>query len=253
MATIAISGKGGSGKTTLAAMIVRHIVMRGRGAVLAVDADPNSCLGLMLGVEPAGTIAQLRDQAAEKGRAASGVDRLRSFEYGLQQVITEAKGFDLLTMGRPEGPGCYCSANNILRTFLDKLSSQYKYVVIDNEAGMEHLSRRTNGNVDVLCIVAEQTAVGETTARRIFALAKALPIAVKQIGIVWNKAEQGTQLDEIETLGVVPFDPQLLDASANGKTIFTVNETNRAFSAVGRMLDDKLKLWRILNANSADR
>jgi CO dehydrogenase maturation factor len=253
MATIAISGKGGSGKTTLAAMIVRHIVMRAAGPVLAVDADPNSCLGLMLGVEPTGTIAQLREQAAAKGRAASGVDRLRSFEYGLQQVITEAKGFDLLTMGRPEGPGCYCSANNILRTFLDKTSSQYKYVVIDNEAGMEHLSRRTNGNVDVLCIVAEQTAVGETTARRILELARELPIAIKRIGVVWNKAEQDRRLEGIDTFGAVPFDEALLDASVKGKTIFDIGEHSPALSAVGTMLDDKLNLWRILNANSADR
>jgi len=147
--TIAISGKGGSGKTTLAAMIIRFLLAQtDRKTVLVVDADPNACLGLTLGVQPTGTIANIREMKP----SSAGMDRLRSFEYNMQQAITEADGFDLLTMGRPEGPGCYCAANNILRTFMDKLSSTYGYVVVDNEAGMEHLSRRTTNNVDLLCI-----------------------------------------------------------------------------------------------------
>ena len=137
--TIAISGKGGSGKTTLAAMIIRSLLEKvNKGAVLAVDADPNSCLGLTLGVQPVGIVADIREDARAKPPSNTGVDRIRSVEYGIQQAITEAEGFDLLTMGRPEGPDCYCAVNNMLRKFLDELSSQYKFVVIDNEAGMEH-------------------------------------------------------------------------------------------------------------------
>ena len=164
--TIAVSGKGGSGKTTMAAMITRILATAGSGPVLAVDADPNSCLGLTLGLKSAGTIAQIREDVVQKPANNTGLDRVRTFEYGIQQAITEADGFDLLTMGRPEGPRCYCSANNILRQFLNKLSSQYAYVVVDNEAGMEHLSRRTTNDVDLLCIVAEQTPIGFVTAKK---------------------------------------------------------------------------------------
>ena len=191
--TIAISGKGGSGKTTVAAMIIRFLCGRSRGPVLAVDADPNSCLGLLCGVQPVSTIAELREKARVGQPGKAGMDRVRSFEYDMQQAITEASGFDLLTMGRPEGPGCYCAVNNILRTFLDKLSKAYKFVVIDNEAGMEHLSRRTTNDVDLLGIVAEQTPLGVLTAQRIYQLAGQLPVSIKEIGIIWNNTSSVTE------------------------------------------------------------
>jgi CO dehydrogenase maturation factor len=238
--TIAISGKGGSGKTTLAAMIIRLLAGQSQGAILAVDADPNSCLGQALGVEPEDTIAEIREQTRQKQPGDEGTDRLRSLEYGLQQAITEASGFDLITMGRPEGPSCYCAVNNMLRTFLDKLSSQYQYVIIDNEAGMEHLSRRTTNNVDLLCIVAEPTAVGELTARRIFELAKKLPISVKEIGVIWNRADSSKNVDGIDTLGHIPNDESIFDASMQGKTIFDLDENSAALSAVRKILESKL-------------
>lgn len=238
--TIAISGKGGSGKTTLAAMIIRLLAGQSQGAILAVDADPNSCLGQALGVEPEDTIAEIREQTRQKQPGDEGTDRLRSLEYGLQQAITEASGFDLITMGRPEGPSCYCAVNNMLRTFLDKLSSQYQYVIIDNEAGMEHLSRRTTNNVDLLCIVAEPTAVGELTARRIFELAKKLPISVKEIGVIWNRADSSKNVDGIDTLGHIPNDESIFDASMQGKTIFYLDENSAALSAVRKILESKL-------------
>ena len=243
--TIAISGKGGSGKTTLAAMLIRYLLKKRPGrAILAVDADPNSCLGAELGVEPAGTIAEIREQTRSKTPGSSGTDRLRSFEYGIQQAITEASGFDLLTMGRPEGPDCYCAVNNMLRTFLDKLSSQYQFVVIDNEAGMEHLSRRTTNNVDLLCIVAEPTSLGVVTVQRISGLAKQLPILVKEIGVIWNKLDGKsggeTQLEGVETLGSVPFDQSVFDASMQGKTVFDLEENSPAFLAVREIFKHKL-------------
>jgi CO dehydrogenase maturation factor len=238
--TIAISGKGGSGKTTLAAMIIRLLCSQSQGAILAVDADPNACLAAMLGVEPEDTIAEIREQTRQKQPGGEGTDRLRSLEYGIQQAITEATGFDLLTMGRPEGPSCYCAVNNILRTFLDKLSSQYQYVIIDNEAGMEHLSRRTTNNVDLLCIVAEPTSLGTLTARRIFELAKQLPISVKEIGVIWNRAESSKKVDEIETFGYIPNDKTIFDASMQGQTIFDLGENSAALSAVRKILEYKL-------------
>ena len=238
MTTIAVSGKGGSGKTTIAAMIIRYLIEQaGSGAVLAVDADPNSCLGITLGVEPEGIIADIREDARTKTPTNSGVDRLRTVEYGIEQAITEARGFDLLTMGRPEGPDCYCAVNNMLRKFLDKLSSQYRYVVIDNEAGMEHLSRRTTNNVDLLCIIAESTPIGSVTAQRIFALAKKLPISIKQIGVIWNKTEDNKKLNGIDIFGYIPYDNALFDNSVRGDTIFDVRNDNPAYLEVVKIIE----------------
>jgi CO dehydrogenase maturation factor len=189
-------------------------------------------------VEPATTIAHLREQARTK--QPGGTDRIRSFEYEIQQAITEAAGFDLLTMGRPEGPSCYCAVNNILRQFLDRLSSQYGFVIIDNEAGMEHLSRRTTNNVDLLCIVSEQTPLGELTARRIFALAEQLPISVNRIGIIWNRTDSFKKLNDIETLGCIPYDEAVLNAAMQGKTIFDLKENNSALAAAKKILEQNL-------------
>ncbi|MFH1883265.1 MAG: AAA family ATPase [Planctomycetota bacterium] len=254
--TIAISGKGGSGKTTLAAMIIRFLLAQAdRKAVLAVDADPNSCLGVMLGVQPAATVADIREDARTKPPSNAGMDKVRSVEYGIQQAITEAEGFDLLTMGRPEGPSCYCAVNNMLRKFLDELSSQYQFVIIDNEAGMEHLSRRTTNNVDLLCIAAEPTSIGALTARRIFDLAKQLPIVVRQIGVIWNKiADSGQRLADsekklnairytlnaIETFGHIPYDKAVSDASMQAKTVFDLANDSPAFSAAWKIFEKKL-------------
>lgn len=243
--TIAVSGKGGSGKTTVAAMMVRLLAESCTGPVLAVDADPNACLGLTLGVEPTGSIAQIREEVIQKPPTNTGIDRVRSFEYGIQQVITEADRFDLITMGRPEGPRCYCSANNILREFLDKLSSQYTYVIIDNEAGMEHLSRRTTNNVDLLCIVAEQSPLGDLTAQRIFELVKQLQISVKQIGVVYNRAEKDKKLNTIDVFGHVPFDNAVLNASLQGKTVFDLEHNCPALSAVQKILEQKLNVRKL--------
>jgi len=244
--TIAMSGKGGSGKTILAAMFIRYLLEERPGrAILAVDADPNSCLGAELGVKSVGTIAEIREQSRSKSPSTGGMDRVRAFEYGIQQAITEASGFDLLTMGRPEGPDCYCAANNMLRMFLDKLSSQYQFVIIDNEAGMEHLSRRTTNNVDLLCIVAEPTSIGVLTAQRISELAEQLPILVKETAVVWNKVDGKSdvpKLGEIKILGTVPYDQSLFAASVQAKTVFDLEGNGPALLAVQEIFENKLNL-----------
>jgi len=240
--TIAISGKGGTGKTTMAAMIIRILCEQYEGSVLAVDADPNSCLGMTMGLEPVGTIAEVREKAAEKTVSNAAVDRVRSFQYGIQQLVTEGTRFDLLTMGQPEGPGCYCAANNLLRNFLDKLSTSYRFVVMDNEAGMEHLSRRTTNSVDILCIIAEATNIGTITARRIFELSKRLPISVKETGVIWNRINSANELNGIEIFGSVPYDDTVFDASMQGKTIFDIEQNSPAFVALHKILRKKLKI-----------
>ncbi|MDK1031137.1 MAG: AAA family ATPase [Planctomycetia bacterium] len=236
--TIAISGKGGSGKTTVAAMITRFLSREVAKTTLAVDADPNSCLGLALGVEPGRTVSDIREDALEKRLEVSpGMSKMRSFEYGIQQLIEESRGFDLLTMGRPEGPKCYCAVNNILRGYLDALADAYPFIVMDNEAGMEHLSRRTTNNVDWLYIIAEPTAAGILTANRIQALAGSLPIAVRNTSIVWNKVTGELPPEVVgaapaEATRKIPNDQAVAEASQKGATVFDLPADNPALLAL---------------------
>jgi CO dehydrogenase maturation factor len=238
--TIAVSGKGGSGKTTLAAMILRRLIERGSRGILAVDADPNACLGLALGAPPGKTVADLREETLAGKLPGSDTDRERAFELALHQILVEANGFDLVTMGRPEGPKCYCAVNHLLRRYLDQAGGDYRWVVIDNEAGMEHLSRRTTTGVDLLLIVTETTAVGVTTARRILDLAGRLPIAVKRCGVLWNKVPEGAPLpsgaEALPTLGRVPLDPAVLEASMRGATVFELDPARPSYRAVGELM-----------------
>jgi CO dehydrogenase maturation factor len=235
--TIAVSGKGGAGKTTIAAMIMRELIGLSSQAVLGVDADPNSCLAMMLGVESEGTISKLREDARSKDPSNAGIDRLTAFEYGLEQVLTESNGFDLVTMGHPEGRSCYCAANNLLRKYLDKLSLQYSFVVMDNEAGMEHLSRRTTNDIDLLCIIAEPGPIGEMTVRRISELTKTLETKVKSTGVIWNRSDSVKELDGIENFGAVPYDKAVLDAVMQGDSIFDVDSNSPAITAVRQILE----------------
>lgn len=237
--TIAISGKGGSGKTTLSSLMVRALVEQSAGSVLAVDADPNACLALTMGVEIEGTIADIRDLSREK-KDNDGMDRSRFFEYGIQSVVAESNGFDILTMGHPEGPSCYCAANNLLRKYVDNLSNSYDYVILDNEAGMEHLSRRTTNHVDLLLIVAEPTVIGEVTAKRIVDLVSKLPIEIKQTGVIWNRADEGIAIEGLEELGCISYDQGLHDISRERKTIFDLDKDNPAFLAVKEILKKNL-------------
>jgi len=239
--TIAVSGKGGSGKTTFIAMITRLLIEQpDRKSVIVVDADPNACLGLTLGVEPELTVADIREKTRAQGASNTGMDKVRSVEYGIQQAITEAEGFDLLTMGRPEGPSCYCAVNNMLRKFMDQLGSQYDFVIIDNEAGMEHLSRRTTNNVDVLFIVAEPNNIGCLTVQRISELSRKLPIDVKRKGIIWNRADIGKEIDDIDNFGHIPYDKSVFDTSMQDKTVFDLANDSPAFSEVRKIFEDIL-------------
>jgi len=247
--TIAISGKGGSGKTTVAALIVRRLVEQTGRPVLAVDADPNACLGLALGVEPETTVADIRDAVLNRELDGANANREVAFEYAVHRAVAEAKGFDLLTMGLPEGPKCYCAVNNLIRKYLDEAAGDYPYIVLDNEAGMEHLSRRTTDAVEFLVVVAEATAVGAATARRILGLSERLPITVRRRGVLWNKVADPALIEtlgaDLPAIGVVPYDDAVLEGSTRGATVFDLPADGPAAGAVGDALAG------ILNADKA--
>ena len=170
--TIAVAGKGGTGKTTLAGLLVRRLAAEGAGPILAIDADPASNLNTVLGLPLEKTVGDVREETSAKARdnlLEAGIAKRDLLDYEINSSVVEGVGVDLLAMGRPEGPGCYCAANNMLRAIIDTIADSYPWVLIDNEAGLEHLSRRTTRDVDVLFIISDATVRGITTAGRIAA------------------------------------------------------------------------------------
>jgi CO dehydrogenase maturation factor len=200
--TIAITGKGGVGKTTLAGLIVHRLIARGCRPVLAVDADPNTCLDGVLGVAIRQTIGGVREEARQlvgKGLSA-GVSKQELLELKIAESLVEGVDFDFLAMGRPEGPGCYCYANNVLKQALGEIAKNYPYVVLDNEAGLENLSRRIVQKVDLLVLVADPSRRGLETVRRLYALAREMDIAFDRLAIVVNRLRQAELPPEAEAI-----------------------------------------------------
>jgi CO dehydrogenase maturation factor len=249
--SVAIAGKGGVGKTTLAALLVRSLIESGVRPVLAVDADPNSCLGDALGLACGKTLAEIRETGASpEGSPASGLGRARAVEDEIQREgVVEGDGFDVVTMGRSEGPKCYCYVNSLLRKSLDELSRGYAAVVLDNEAGMEHLSRRTTNRMDWLVVVTDPTLPALRAAGRILELSRSLPITIGRRGVVANRAP-GKGLAEafekelaavaaandVERLPDVPQDDALERAAAEGGDVFGVASEALAVHAVGEIV-----------------
>lgn len=200
--TIAIAGKGGTGKTAIASLLIK--LLSQKGLVLAVDADPSTNLNLALGLplELKGTVGQVREkltQDVSKGWASPTITKQDYLFGGIMESLVESKGFDLLAMGRPEGPGCYCAPNEFLRASLDKLVKDYKYryIVMDSEAGMEHISRQTTRDVDILLIISNPTMKSITVAARIKELIGELRTAVGRVALIVNRVN-GTLPPEIE-------------------------------------------------------
>jgi CO dehydrogenase maturation factor len=243
---IAIAGKGGTGKTTVAALLVRLIAEKKLGSVLAVDADPNSNLGEALGVKPRETIGSILDRiAAHPEKIPSGTPKERFIEYEVQAAVEEAAGFDLLTMGRPEGPGCYCYVNNVLRNIVGKLLGDYDYIVMDNEAGLEHLSRRTTRSADALVVVSDATPVGLKAAGRIAELVKELEIKTKKELLLINRLGREIGEDKLKGLGLeyignLPQDPQIEKISLNGASLMDLKDNAEALSALRKIGE---KIW----------
>ncbi len=243
---IAVAGKGGVGKTTISALLVRALHERSGKLIMAVDADPNSNLGDKLGVRPEHTIGELReDLLARADQIPPGQSKQEFVRYQMRLATVEGDGFDLLSMGRPEGQGCYCYINNILRTFLDIAMDDYDYVVIDNEAGMEHLSRRTTKAMDVLVLVSDPTKTGIETAGRLATLAKEMRLEIGCLVLVMNGVRGQPSAAISEAAGellscqsfTVPYSEDLLDLNAEGRTLFELSEDDHAYKAVNAMLD----------------
>ncbi len=192
--TIAVTGKGGTGKTTLSALMISSLVRQGRGPVLAVDADPNSCLDAAMGVRVRATVGSVREEAKAivSGAATGGMGKRELLELKIAEGLVEADGFDLIAMGRPEGPGCYCYANGVLREVISSLSHAYPYTLIDNEAGLENLSRRIVASVDLLVLATDPSQNGMATVRRLHALAREMDVSYKRLAVVVNRAANET-------------------------------------------------------------
>ncbi len=182
---IAMAGKGGTGKTTLTALLIKYLVSSGKTPVLAVDADANANLNELLGLEVDVTLWEIRDRM--KTETPQGMTKNEFMELHINQAVIEARGFDLLVMGQPEGPGCYCMANSILAQVMEKLSRNYRYLLVDNEAGMEHLSRLNLRKIHTLFVVSDPSARGVLTAARIADLTKALQVEVGQKVLIVNR------------------------------------------------------------------
>ncbi len=246
---IGFAGKGGTGKTTIAAMTVRYLIEKKKKAVLAVDADSNSCLNEALGVEIHATIGKLREESLEKVRSGAdrpgGMSMEQLFDYQVQQSIIESNSFDLMVMGRPEGPGCYCAANNIIRKYTDKLADDYSYVVIDNEAGMEHLSRRTTHEIDLLLVISDPTMKGVQTAKRINGLVDELKLAVDKRRLIINRVSGGnfnklkSTFPDLPAEDVfnVPQDDNIFQLDLEGKPVFELPSDSIAVKTVFEILD----------------
>ena len=226
--TIAVSGKGGTGKTTFAGMIIRYLLEKKKGPVLAVDADANANLNEVLGIEVKSTIGEMRELMKEPDEVPTGMTKDVWFEYKVQEALTESKGFDLLVMGRPEGPGCYCAANTLARKYIDMLTENYPYIVIDNEAGMEHFSRLTTRDVDLLFVLSDSSRRGIMTAARIRDLVRELKLNIKKDLLVLNRMEGGLQQDTAEEIkknrldlaGIIPSDEEIIRFDRNGTPTF---------------------------------
>ncbi|RLG33032.1 ATP-binding protein [Methanosarcinales archaeon] len=239
---IAVSGKGGTGKTLISSLLIRHFSKK--TPVLAIDADPDSNLPEALGVKVERTVGDIRESITGDGVAA--------FEGKIQEVLVEERDFDLFVMGRPEQEGCYCVVNNILRVAIDSLSKNYDITIIDCEAGLEHLSRRTTRNVDFMIVVTDATRKGILTAKRVKEIADELNIKFKKIRVIVNRVapelreEMENALNEagLEVIGFIPHDPIVAEYDLKGKTVFELPEDTpvvQSFNEIVSKIEEELK------------
>jgi CO dehydrogenase maturation factor len=242
---IAICGKGGTGKTTLSAVILRLLIRSGKGPVFVIDADADGNLADALGLKGAETVGAVLDEMEKKAsQLPPGMSKDDWLEARLAEVLVEEKGFDFLSMGRGEGPGCYCYVNSVLRRIMDKLESQYPYSVMDNAAGMEHLSRRTTRAADCLFLVSDHSLRGVESGARIAELAKELKLDVKEMGFVINRVPgnidpvilQRVKEKGLKIFGSIPEDDQIKRFDLEGRSLLDLPDDNQVVRAVGEIV-----------------
>ncbi len=255
--TIALAGKGGTGKTTIASMFVKYLVENGKGRVLAIDADPSANLNLALGLALEQTIGDIREEMLAQVNplngsinGSPGMNKYDYLDYQIEYALVEGARVDLLAMGRPEGPGCYCAVNHILRDIIDRMGRSYDYVVIDNEAGLEHLSRRTTRDVDALYVVTDPTVRGVVAATRIAELRDELDVNIKQAYLIVNRVQgqltpalQGA-VDKvgIPLAGIIPSDPQVTQMDADGQALVELPDNAIIFQAISAIAQATLPM-----------
>ena len=242
---LAMTGKGGVGKTTLSALTLGWLAAHGGSPVLAVDADSNANLNEAMGIRYQATVGGIRESARKEANQMKGVSKQEFLDLRVQEALVEQKGYDLIVMGRPEGQGCYCFANNVLRDVLDKLARNYRNIVIDSEAGLEHISRRTLLSVDYLLIVSDCTVRGVRTAGRISALADEVALPTKQRGLIVNRVPGGCLPEAIAEavkatgltlLAAIPLDQDVAALDADGVPVSTIPPEAPARIAMNELL-----------------
>jgi CO dehydrogenase maturation factor len=246
--TIALAGKGGTGKTTISALMIRYLMEKRDGSILAIDADPATNLNMVLGMGIDGNVGDIREDmldmvqssGALAGSMPGGMSKQEYLDYQVQMAVTEGDKIDLLVMGRPEGQGCYCAANQMLRVIVDRLGKQYDYVVIDNEAGMEHLSRRTTRDVDVLLLVTDPTQRGLVTAQRMHEMVPELEIGVGRTYLIVNRLTgempaplgQAIEKSGLTLIGTVPNDPAMAEFEFSGRPLVELPADTSVYKAI---------------------
>jgi len=259
---IAVAGKGGTGKTTLCGMIVKHLADRKNGSILAIDADPNSNLNEVLGIKLPVTLGDIREEVLKNTSgetAPGGMTKQEYMDFMFGDALSEENDFDLLVMGRTQGKGCYCFINGIIRSQIDKYASSYSHIIVDNEAGFEHISRGILPHVDTLLLVSDCSRRGIQAAGRAAALANELNLKPETMKLIVNRspatglapATASTSgidlapgiLEEIKTqnldlLGIIPQDENVYEYDAEGKPIVDVPDDSPIKEAVRRIITE---------------
>ncbi len=255
--TIALAGKGGVGKTTIAGMVIKYLAQSQDGAILAIDADPSSNLNMVLGLDLEWTVGDIREgmlaevqksllqTGAAMGTMPGGTSKQDYLDYEVRSSLSEGDRFDLIAMGRPEGAGCYCAVNHSLREVVDSISNSYRYVIIDNEAGMEHLSRRTTRDVDHLLMVSDPTQRGIVATERITSMVPDLGINVINVHLIINRvmgelpAPLMEKIDEmgVNFLGTVPSNSDLMEFEYSGRPLVELGDESPVYQAVAKMME----------------
>jgi CO dehydrogenase maturation factor len=246
--TLAVVGKGGTGKTTFATLVIKYLLEVGRTPVLAIDADPSSNLNMALGMELGDTVGQIREDTRDQvtgGKFEQGISKPDWFQYQVHQCVVEGDDVDLLAMGRPEGPGCYCAANHMLREAVDQLGDSYRSVVIDNEAGMEHISRQTTRDVDWLFIISDPSQRGLAAAEHIVQLVESMGTRIDNSGLIINRVagelpkefQERAEALGVPLLGLLPQDPAISRYDAEGLPLIGLDGSSAIYPAVKTVLE----------------